>query len=201
MSRPLGQFLKENAVLVAGVALPLMLVVLFTFARALPAKNVADPQYRAVYAVQSYYYAGYNYAYKINDDGKLEVTMNAPARNAPPYTDSDIPADAQKAKLYLFDGAKNKTEEVELDLPKMDKDTKSVKIPVKEFDTLTLASGEAPDGYKFREESYSGSSLITEIFTYRNHRTPRAIVKDGRAIPLENQAYGNFTFIGWVTKE
>ena len=29
MSRPLGTFLKENAVLVAGIALPLMLVVLF----------------------------------------------------------------------------------------------------------------------------------------------------------------------------
>ncbi len=201
MSRPLGSFLKENAVLIAGVALPLMLVILFTVARTLPAKNVPDPQYKAVYAVQSYYYAGYNYSYKINDEGKLEVTLNAPARNVPPYTDSDIPSDAQKAKIYLFDGAKNKTEEIEVDLPKLEKDGKSIKIPVAKFDTLTLASGEAPDGYKFRDESYTNSSLLTELFTYRSRRIPRAIVKDGREIAIETQNYGNFVFIGWVTKE
>lgn len=201
MSRPLGSFLKENAVLVAGVALPLMLVILFTFARVLPAKAVADPQYRAVYAVQAYYYGGYNYSYKIKDDGKLEVTLNAPPRNAPPYNDSDIPTNAQKAKLYLFDGAKNKTEEIELDLPKLDKNSKSAVVPVPRFDTLTLASGDAPDGYKFQDERYSNSSLLTELFTYRSRRTPPSLVKDGRQIPLENKAYGNFTFIGWVTKE
>ncbi len=195
MSRPLGTFLKENAVLVAGIALPLMLVVLFTVARAIPEKNVPDPQYRAVYAVQSYY-SGYTYNFKIDDDGKLDVTFNAPPQDNS-YTDPN----QQKAKVFIFDGAKNKTEEAELDLPTMDKGTKSVKIPVTKFDTLTLASGEAPDGYKFRDESYSGSSLITELFTYRNRRIPRAIVKEGREIPLENQSYGNFTFIGWVTKE
>jgi hypothetical protein len=195
MSRPLGSFLKENAVLIAGIALPLMLVILFTFARALPAKNVPDPQYKAVYALQPYY-GGFSYAFKIKDDGKLDVTFNTPD-NPNNYVDNTT----QKAQIFIFDGAKNKTQTIDLDLPARDKEKKSVPIAVKEFDTLTLASGDAPDGYKFREESYSGSSLITEIFTYRSRHIPRAIVKEGREIPLENQNYGNFVFIGWVTKE
>lgn len=195
MSRPLGSFLKENAVLIAGVALPLMLVILFTVARALPTKNVPDPQYKAVYALQPYY-GSFNYTFKIKDDGKLDVTLNIPA-NPNNYVDNTT----QKTQLVIFDGANNKTQTIDVDMPAHDKEQKSVPIAVKEFDNLTLASGDAPDGYKFRDESYSGSSLLTELFTYRSRHIPRAIVKDGREIPLSPQTYGNFVFIGWVTKE
>lgn len=195
MSRPIGALLKEHAVLAAGIALPVLLVILFALARALPESTVEDPKYRAVFASQPYYYYD-SFAYNVVE-GKLKVTYKAPKE---PYQGQQ----KIQPKIFIFDGATQKTEIITLEIPKNASSTSETSVAVKEFESLKLTSGEtAPDGYIFQPHSYSRGSFITDVFTYNNRSTPAALAKNGRLIsilPLRNTYSGDVRFIGWVTE-
>lgn len=195
MSRPIGALLKEHAVLVAGIALPLLLIIAFGLARTIPESTVEDPKYRAVFATQPYYYYD-SFAYNV-ENGKLKVTYKAPKEN---YKG---PQKIQP-KIYIFDGATQKTETITLEVPKNAKSTSETSVPLKEFDTLKLTADEtSPDGYIFQPQSYGRGSFITDVFSYNSRSTPAALAKEGRLIsilPLRNTYNGDVRFIGWVTE-
>ena len=74
MSRSFSTILKENSVLAAGIALPVLLILLFTIARLIPERSVPAPQYKPVYATQDYP-APFKFEVK---DGKLAVSYKKP---------------------------------------------------------------------------------------------------------------------------
>ena len=194
MSRPIGALLKEHAVLAAGIALPVLLILLFAIARAVPSSTVPDPVFDAVFATQNYY-GGYSFAVK---DGKLEATYTAPPKDAyqPPKTEAP--------KIIIYRSSTGKADTITLTKPELSDNQKSAVVSVKEFDTLKLSDkAEAPDGYTFRPQGWrSNSSVVTEIFSYNSRQTPNSLEKDGRLItidPLKDRYYGDVTFIGWVT--
>jgi hypothetical protein len=193
MSRPIGALLKEHAVLIAGIALPVLLILLFGLARVVPSTTVPDPAHEAVFAVQPYY-GGYTFAIK---DGKLQVTYTAPK-------DTYTTTGAQKPKIVIYNGATDTSRTITLEAPKLSEGQTSETFSLKEFENLKVSDqGTAPDGYEFRRESWNGSSVVTEIFSYNRRHRPNALVKDGRIIPvnvLKDQYYGDITFIGWVTQ-
>lgn len=197
MSRSSGKFIQDNAFLIAGLVLPFLLIILFAIARILPAETVPDPQYKALYALQPYYGSG-AFVFDVTGEGKLSIEFK---RNPSP---SGYPPDVrlEETTLYLFDGAKNEVKSFDLQPPKPSEENPEQTYTVSDLTNLTLRSGDAPDGYTYRPEGYSRSSLITDIFSYNSHQIPAAIIKNGRAIPLKKDTrYGNLTFIGWVTAE
>lgn len=192
MSRPIGEILKENAVLVAGIALPVLLILLFTIARVIPAETVDPPTYKVVYAVKSY---PHNFDFKVTD-GKLNTTYTPPKEN--------YGGDGRKTVIYIYNPVSDSLETETLEVPDA-KEGQTVQVPVKKFDTIKLsADTKAPDGYEFKHNEYSNTSLVTEIFSSRSRYKPDRIEKDGRSISLRtenNNTYNNVTFIGWVVPE
>lgn len=195
MSRPIGALLKEHAVLVAGIALPAMLILVFMFAKAIPGKTVEDPQYKAVVASLQYQ-NGYNFEFDVKGES-LQVTYNVPKE---PYRGGN----KRDNKIYIYDASTDSTQTITLVIPEIPKGAVKVTVPVKEFKDLKVIDGEkSPDGYEYNRYSRNNSSLITEVFTYNNHRTPNTISKDGRIIsitPLEKRDYSNVVFLGWVAR-
>lgn len=195
MSRPIGALLKEHAVLVAGIALPLLLIIAFGLARTIPQSTVEDPKYRAVFVSQPYYYYD-SFAYNV-ENGKLKVTYKAPKENYPNR-------DKVQPKIYIYDGATHKSETITLQVPAKANSTTEISVVVKKFDNLKLTSGEtAPDGYTFQPQSYGRGSFITDVFSYNSRSTPAALAKEGRLVsilPLRNTYSGDVRFIGWVTE-
>ena len=53
---PEGYFLKDNLALIAGICLPVLLVLFFWIAMAIPKMTVPDPQYDLVYTADHYDY-------------------------------------------------------------------------------------------------------------------------------------------------
>lgn len=197
MSRPFASLIKENLVLIAGLILPVLLILVFTLARALPEKAVASPEYKAVYAQQSWD-SGYTYVFDIKNDGKLSISYKAPSPSS-----YDSKPEGRNATLYIFDAANDDLKTITIERPTLKKGQTSAPVKVSELEDLKLIKDtKAPDGYIFQEESWKRSSLVTEIFSYNNNRTPNALYKDGRIIPLRmnDNSYGSFSFIGWVAK-
>lgn len=196
MSRPFGNWIKENLVLVAGVSLPVLLILFFMLAKVIPEKAVADPKHKAVIALQSYN-SGYNFSFKVKD-GKLNVTYTAPK-------DVYDNGSREESKILIYDGATGEAESITLEIPENAIAGKAVDIKLPRLDKLTLSNSEtAPDGYMFQREGYRNSSFVAEIFSYNNRRTPHSLTKDGRIItiaPLKDRYYGDVNFIGWVMEE
>lgn len=197
MSRPIASVLKDNAVLIAGIALPVLLVLLFAFARVLPEKVVADPQYRAIFLSRSWNGLG-TYNFDVGDDGKLALTYIKNKDTIPVQTP------VEPNKILIFNGVTGTMDVIKVETPDLPAGKDRVTVPVKGLETTKLSKDPvAPDGYSFRAESYRSSSLITEVFTYHSSHIPNSIVKDSRSIPITKPSgpyYPYLDFLGWELK-
>ena len=184
-----SRFIKENIALVAGISLPVLLVIVFWIATAIPNMTVADPGYDMIYSVDDY---DYNSALKGRvrldvEDGKLRAVFHSDSgqqyRNTP--------------RIFYFDVSSGSTHEMTLDIPGDLQDGQLLESPEASLYTLSKKSI-APDGYHF-DDSYSsrrGFLFLGDGYRYRG-----TIRKDGRAvkIPVHGEHYrGDLRFIGWV---
>ena len=190
MSRSFGSIIREHGVLIAGIALPVLLILLFSLARAVPNMNVPDPQYRAVFAITSYP-AQERLNFRIEDQ-KLQVSYT------PGTKDDNVHSGLKNSKLFIFDGANETLKTIKIDIEDFNQ---KQTLNLKEFENLKLSEEDtAPDGYRFEKAGYRHSSFITEIFSYGSRRIPNALVKGGRVIAanIPSNVYGEVVFIGWV---
>ncbi|MEK7802755.1 MAG: hypothetical protein AAB276_09915 [Pseudomonadota bacterium] len=196
----LGTVIKENRVFVAGVTLPLILILLFTLAKLIP---LADPpQYKAVFWTKSWSQKG-NLSFAVTKEHVLQVTytINKDFVATANYNGGPVTAD-----IYIFDPVTNITTKEAIKLS--DKDTvidqwadfPSV-VETPKLSTLKIsANAISPDGYVFEPYSYGHSSLLTDVFGGYRHHSP-SIGKNGRHVRLTDPQGGyinNPEFIGWV---
>lgn len=196
MAGPVG-LLRRHAFVIAGVALPVVVLVALALARGLPRLLVEDPRYDLLYSiVGTYSEAPHTTSCEIAAvDGRLRVRWRR----------TEQPAYSHPPRVYRLDPVTGEARE--LTVPEPD-DLATFDGTLDLFlggleDVRIDTSPRAPDGYEF-ETSYSGGSgLFGELFSHGSRGPRSKVEKDGRVIAVQptNQApygYETVTFLGWA---
>lgn len=193
-------FWKRHGFLVAGIALPLLVVVGFALARALPRMWVAAPKIDLLYAVRTGYDA---------QPRKIDRTLSViEGRLHVVWTKVDNTVYPQPLHLYRFHASTGEAEEIHVpEPPGGDALEKPVDFPVPGLEGLRIdTSSRSPDGFVFENRSSDGGGPLGEIVGHR-YRGPRAAIsKGGRVILLplvdgEEYGYSPVQFLGWLVPE
>ena len=194
---PIGKLIRENAVLVIGIVLPVAVVVLFVLATYIPRLLVDPPQYDFLFA-QDYGYSPphsrWRFAIDIDSGRKLRVRafLNEPGQYAP------------RARLFRYEHLSGNVREISLPSPGTAEDTGGTKagvlVEVPEFSNQVIDSHRiAPDGYELVEQR-RGRGFLLGLF-YRGGRHGLAIGKNGAVVPVPSGDDVNWygaRFLGWV---
>lgn len=187
------RFIRENYALVAGITLPLALMLVFLIAGKMAEVTVADPVYDAIFIGD--YYEGPDNPYTVAiEDGKLVIHVKP--------VDSKIPYRPPAPRLYRFDHTTKTSSPVAIDFTSVEngvvKDADLDALNTKKLSTDVLS----PDGYRF-EYFYrsNGGGIAGEFFSFgRNyHGSDYALMKKPRAVPLKpDQPVYQAKFLAWV---
>jgi hypothetical protein len=191
--------LRDNAFIVAAASLPLIVVVFFVLASAIPRWIVPPPAYDLVLrATDPYRQTTPSVAidFKVRD-GKVEAT----ARPALPNTYTP------RATLFLFDHMTMRVREVPVDLPdQLAEGDPPRTVVVDAFgDRKISPEPQAPDGYRVETRSQNGGGIVGDLFGMRRYGAQPAIVKSGRVIAIElpppfaDSYSSSASAIGWLT--
>ena len=198
---PLKNFIKENFVLVVGLALPVLLIVLFFVASVLPKAIAVPPQYKMLF-IETRYDMNQNQHYPYDadffvKDGVLKAHVwKVQEQNG-----------INRKKIMAYDGKTQTVLEIPYDLSKISAVQNQADIVLDEFKNMKLdSSNKAPDGYEFEGSGYNSSGMVTDLFGggYRSS-TPR-IVKNAIVFKIPNNSNNNYysnniQFLGWVIRQ
>jgi hypothetical protein len=196
------RFLKENFVLIVGLALPVLLMIGFMIFATLPQQLSDPPKYDLVFSTMDYSSGRSNLPVSVNfvvRDGKLHAQ----------YVAYDPPGNYGNSwrKLYLYEAATQKVRQLSFGYPdEMDTivGTREERVAATEHLVLDTTL-ESPDGYQLSFEGYSRSGLFNDLFWgggYSNESRLRKGTSSVRLVPSEANTYfyyGDLQFIGWVT--
>jgi hypothetical protein len=180
---------KKNPALFIGLALPLLMILIFSGIPFIASFVVEPPQYNFIYSYNNY-----------NDiNGKLKVIDGQLILQA--HNTWQEPREAQQT-LYLVHVDSKKSTKLNLRLEKGEtslippRETRNFiveGVSLKELDTSNLS----PDGYKITSETETIFALL--FFFGNNTRQSLSIKKSGRTvnIPLPESRYGG-KFEGWI---
>lgn len=196
----LGKFVKENLVLLAGIALPVVMMAGFLVASRLPQTLANPPQYDLIFFVDDY---------SSSTGNNLPVSVNLVVRNGTLMAQY-LPATGDNAygywkKIYRYEAATGTVREISFGFPPDFNTLASMREePVAGLEGLRLDTRlQAPDGYELSSDEYRGNGLIGDLF-WRNG-TGRPRLRNGASsVPLELASntqyytYGNIQFLGWV---
>jgi hypothetical protein len=196
----LGKFVRENLVLLAGIALPVVMMAGFLVASSLPQTLANPPQYDLVFFVDDY---------SSSNGNTLPATVNLVVRNGT-LVAQYVPATGNNAygywkKIYRFEAATRTIREIPFGLPSdVDTLTAMREEPVAGLEQVRLDTRlQAPDGYELSSDEYRGNGLIGDLFWRNGSGRPR-LRNGASSVPLELASdtqyytYGNIQFLGWV---
>lgn len=187
-------FLKENLVLVAGIALPLILTLVFFAATQLEKATTPDPEYKVAYVANDRY--SYNNAYKIVIRNKKAYLSFIPPKKDAHRNHSDMP------ELYVFDPATGKNEII--DLPDIVEGTDKQEVLIPELSSLRFSTNRtSPDGYSLDRNYRRGGNLMTEMFGggYRSGSNNLTLNNGQKSVSISNAPRHHSQFVGWVIAE
>lgn len=206
----MNKFLKDNLAIVAAIALPAILVLVFALSNLAVTSSVPDPKYDFLIATN---YNDYNngqnetYYYQVVE-GKLKIYYNYPAKNP----NGGGYQYYNTSRLWRVHVPAMSVEEIALVPPAKGSDAdegRRVELDIPAVASLNVNSTQpSPDGYMFQPsyDSYDGN-LMMEIFAgSRNRGTNMCVLtKDGRAVAVKNFSGGYYSgynthFVGWVIK-
>ena len=201
------KFIKDNLVLIAGIGLPVALVIGFLLMAQVP-RAMVDP------AAYDFIVVGYRYDHQNRRNFYLgfEVSGEKLRARVTPNDDSSTYHNQQYAAIYRYIAKENRFEEIIYDLPEGVEDLeKSTTFPVQGTRSLRLDKrAESPDGFRFEFLGYGGSGgLLGEIFGMRRRNNQNYVLnKNGVYLDLPNPGAhpryyysGNLVFMGWVIAE
>lgn len=183
-------FIKQNLALSAGIALPILLIVLFFLASVVPKALTDPPQYELVFSGRTYsnnqpsdYVAAYTVA-----NGVLQVKVTK-------AKDTDY----QRNRLYIYDP---KTSVIRDITPPLDSaGTFAIKETAgSSIDTANIA----PDGYAFESGYDHSGGMPMEIFGGGYRDGGLRLEKDGYRFKIPYDKRNSFYdagFIGWIVKK
>jgi len=184
------QFLKENAVLAAGVALPLILIAIFFVAGAVARASAVDPQYDVVFAG---YYGDSPWQIGL-ENNLLTIRCTRPVNSSPNRF-------SLKPQLYRFDHRTMTVAPLSINYEHIVDGV--VQDPgIDELNTHELSAGAvSPDGYRLAHNEYGGG-IFPELFGYgSDHAT--VLRKQSRTIRLIEPPpyYQRVELIAWVGRK
>jgi len=193
-----GRFLRENAFLVAAVALPLVVVGFFLAATAIPRWRVPPPAYDLLlrttgHVDQTRPRVAAEFAVR---DGRIEATVRGLPANGYP----------QVPKLFLVDHQTLNVREIPVDLPaNLSETDPPVTVPVSALaGRRVIAETRAPDGYEFKSGGYRSTGLVGGLFGMGSTNEKVTLVNRGRVVPISfslNDYSNSVSFVGWVLHE
>ena len=204
---PSKNFIKENFVLIVGLALPVLLMVGFMLASSIPQTVSDPPKYDLVFAITEY----------PNTAGGIPVSVNLVVKDGvlkAQYTKGiatsmgGYPNNSWK-KLYLYQADTRKVKELSFGYPTdMEKIEGTREDVVEATKAMKLDTNlDSPDGYSLTTESYSShSGLLGDVFWGGGGSSSDPILrKDSSRVKLvagdgrTSFGYSNPEFVGWVT--
>jgi hypothetical protein len=191
------KFLRENAAIVVGAALPVVVVLFFVLATQLPKAYVAPPAHDVVLLSQN----GPFGARPMRVDVRVESGYLRARVYQPDYAGNPAPYYGTVPRIYLWDHETQSVRELTLDLPQSETFANGTEAVVPELvGTRLSAAAVAPDGYVFTTTGYDNG--VFGLFFDRNG--PRWVLeKDGavQRLDLPNEApYWGVQFLGWVVE-
>lgn len=190
-------FLKRHGFLIAGVALPVLVVVGFVLARTLPRLWVADPLHDVLYVVRSAYGS-----HPGTVDGALQVVDGRLRVHWSKLTNQAYAQTFHVFRLHPPTGAV-----VEVGVPEPEHPDAlegAIDLQVGGLEGFRIdTSPRAPDGYEFDCGSGGSTGLMNEVFIHR-YRGPRCVIrKSGRVMVLprtdgDSYGYPPVQFLGWL---
>ena len=194
-----ARFLRDNAFLVAAVALPAVVVGLFLLASAVPRWTVADPAYDLLVRVGGPYDQTLpKVAIDFNvHDGHVEAIVRPLKVDAYP----------QLASLFLVDHQTLNVQEVTFELPRDLKEGDAPRIIAIEMPRRQRVTpgSRMPDGYELDTRSGHGGGLVGGIFGMDRYQSDTVLVNRGRVIsitlPSPYRYQSPVTPIGWLDGE
>jgi hypothetical protein len=191
-----GRFLRDNAFLVAAVALPLVVVVFFVLSTTIPRWTVPPPRYDLLVRTRSWDQTGPRIAVDFMvQDGKLQAMVRPLPVNTGPM----------RSTLWLFDHQEMNAREVPIALPeKLADGEDSRTIVIDDFGgRRVLAQIKAPDGYEFQTRSGNSPGIVGDLFGMRRYTQTAGLVNRGRLIPIDLPSiqYEYPEFVGWLIDE
>jgi hypothetical protein len=194
---PLKNFIKENFVLVTGLALPVLLVVLFFVASVVPRALIAPPQYEMLFMEPLY---GSSSPYDVDfivKDGVLKARVWKVTQSGAMLT---------RKKLMVYDGKTQNVREIPYDVSKIGDVPDKTEIVLDEFKNMKVdGHRKAPDGYEFENYGYSSGGIVGDLFGGGYHSGAPRVTKGSAAfkIPInDNNYYGyDIQFIGWIIQK
>jgi hypothetical protein len=189
----LGRILRQNAFLVAAVALPLLVVLFFVGASAIPRWFVPPPAY------------------------DLLLRTTEPSGSTAPQTsvefrvrDGHVEATARKVDkhwsepaLYLYDAETGSARKVAVDLPRVLPDNETERTIVVEELTgrRVLNQRKAPDGYELQMVNQRAPGIVGDLFGMGRYDSGVAIANRGRVIRITlSTSSSQPDVVGWVER-
>lgn len=197
MASSAGRFLRDNAFLVAAVALPIVVVGFFLLSTAIPRWTVAPPRYDVLVRTSSYDQSSPRIAVEFTvRDQKLLATVR-------PVLGDTYP---QRPMLWLFDHGTMKVRQVPIEYPEQ----LAAGEPPRTFviDALAgrrvLADTRAPDGYEFQSRTHTRPGIVGDLFGMGRYNQGAILANRGRVVPIEIPSpyeYQSPVFVGWLIDE
>lgn len=189
-------WIKENLVLVIGLALPVLLIVVFFVATVLPKMASTPPQYEVLFSVQDYSQktkTDYIVDFKVKNNQLMVKTKKAEDKDS--YYNSK--------KLMAYDAKTEVMREISIDQSKFGD---GAEIVLAETKNMTLDTAMvAPDGYMMENQQYNNNGLVGGLFggggRNSNYRFKKGSVGYKINTPQNNYYYDQLLFIGWVVKK
>ncbi|WP_348944423.1 hypothetical protein ABHF33_13455 [Chitinibacter sp. FCG-7] len=188
--------------LIVGLTLPVLLMIGFMVASALPASG-DPPKYSLVFSINDY-----------RNNQSMPVSVNLVVKNGvlmaqySKQKDGNNNYGAYWRKLYLFDAKTQRVRELEFGLPKtVDQITGTLEEPVEATKEIKLSTElKSPDGYELSDSYYHHGGLFNEVFFGWGRNSSGTTITNGsrnvKLSPDDGRTYfynGQAQFIGWVT--
>ena len=189
-----GKWIRDNAALVIGILMPVIVVVFFLLASYIPRLLVDPPEYDFLF-VQDYGYGSQksHWRYQIDLDPnrrlRVRVFLDDPKSYSP------------LARLFRYEHASGNVREMSMPSPEVDELPEvGLIVEVAEFqDELIDSSRISPDGYEMLDSRRSGGDFLG-VF-YRGNRRGLALGKNGAVISIpgdEGLNWYSARFLGWI---
>jgi len=191
-----GRFLRDNAFLVAAVALPGLVVLFFLLATGIPSLTVDPPRYDVVIRGFHQWDGGHaRVGYDVNvRNGRIEIIVRALEPNG--YS--------RKPALFLFDHRTLSTSEIPVSLEGSAEPADLPRTIVVDVEGGRRISPDerAPDGYVVQQRAYHNSGLMGDVFGMHRYTPGLVLTKGGRTIEIKlptpfEQTYEAY-LVGWV---
>ena len=189
-------WIKENLVLVIGLALPLLLIVLFFVATVIPKMVSTPPQYEVLFSVQGYGYQNkpdYTVDFKVKNQQLMVKVKKTDSKDN--YYNSK--------KLMAYDAKTEVMREIAIDASQL---SDGAEMLLEETKNMTIdAAMVAPDGYVMENQHYGNNGLIGGIFGGGGRNNGYRLKKGSVGYKINNMQnnyyYDQLHFIGWVVKK